>query len=103
MDMGVGRPKTTEDKEPEYRRLVKTIVLPYFNQCDGYRGCKFARSTSTHDDQIEILVMTLWRDMKAVEAFSGDPGAHAYLPDDIARTLESYDSTSEHFEVFIEE
>ena len=97
------RAKTTKEKEPEYIRLVNAMVLPYFKQCEGYQGCKFARSILTKDGQIEILVMTFWTSMAAVEAFSGDPGAHAYLPDEIAKTLASYDPVSEHFEVFIEE
>jgi heme-degrading monooxygenase HmoA len=97
------RAKTTEQKEPEYIQLVKRIVLPYFKECKGYKGCKFSRNTERDGGQIEILVMTFWTDMAAVEAFSGDPGAHAYLPEEIAQTLNSYDVTSEHFEVFIEE
>jgi heme-degrading monooxygenase HmoA len=97
------RAKTTENKEADYQRCVKSIVLPYFKQCEGYQGCKFARNILIESDQIEILVMTFWEDMDAVTAFSGDPGAHAYLPDEIAKTLDSYDATSEHFEVFIEE
>ena len=94
---------TTERNEPEYSRLVKSIVLPYFKTCEGYQGCKFGRRLIEENGHVEILVMTFWESMAAVQAFSGDPGAHAYLPEEIAKTLESYDSTSEHFETFIEE
>lgn len=97
------RATTTEAKAPEYTQLVNRIVLPYFKQCEGYKGCKFARNVGTEGERVEILVMTFWADMEAVQAFSGDPDAHAYLPDEIAQTLESYDTRSEHFEVFIEE
>ncbi|TDF35122.1 hypothetical protein EYS14_22360 [Alteromonadaceae bacterium M269] len=94
---------TTEVKEPEYKALVESIVLPYFKTCMGYQGCKFGRRNQDSEGKVEILVMTFWESMEAVTAFSGDPGAHAYLPEEIAKTLESYDSTSEHFETFIEQ
>ena len=41
--------------------------------------------------------------MDAVRAFAGSDESHAYMPREIAATLDSYDATSDHYEVVLED
>ena len=92
---------TTSELEPEYLEQVRTVVMPYMHGFSGYRGAQFTRRSL--GGQVEILVMTYWESMDAVRAFAGSEESHAYMPPEIAATLDSYDATSDHYEVLFED
>jgi len=95
------RALTTSELEPEYLEQVRAVVMPHMHSFAGYRGAQFAKRSL--DGRVEILVMTYWESMDAVRAFAGSDEAHAYMPREIAATLDSYDATSDHYEVVLED
>lgn len=93
--------QTTSELEPKYLEQVRAVVMPHLQSFSGYRGAQFAKRSV--DGQVEILVMTYWESMDALRAFAGADEAHAYMPPEIAATLHSYDATSDHYEVLLDD
>jgi heme-degrading monooxygenase HmoA len=91
--------RTMTDLEPMYLAQVRAVVLPHLQTFSGYKGAHFAKRTI--DSGVEILVVTYWESREAVRAFAGDEETHAYMPPEIAATLTSYDTSSDHYEVLI--
>jgi heme-degrading monooxygenase HmoA len=82
-----------------YLAQVRAVVLPHLRTFSGYKGAHFAKREV--EEGLEILVMTYWESIEAVRAFAGDEETHAYMPPEIAATLTSYDTSSDHYEVLI--
>jgi heme-degrading monooxygenase HmoA len=95
------RALTTSELEPQYLEQVRAVVMPHLHSFSGYRGAQFAKRSV--DGQVEILVMTYWESMEAVRAFAGSDEVHAYMPPEIAATLLSFDATSDHYEVLLDD
>ena len=93
------RARTTSTLEQEFLVQARTVIIPYLQTFSGYKGAYFTKRKV--DDSLEILVLTFWESRAAVQEFAGDEESHAYISPEIAETLTSYDSTSDHFEVLI--
>lgn len=93
--------RTTIGLEQQYIQQVKQVVLPYLRTFSGYNGSYFSKQEAA--GEIEILVITLWDSEEAVKNFAGDEATHAYMPPEIAQTLLSYDESSEHYDVIIQD
>ena len=91
--------RTTTELEQKYLTQVRAVVIPYLQTFSGYKGAYFAKRKV--NDSLEILVFTFWESKAAVHAFAGGDESHAWMPAEIAETLTSYDSTTDHYEVIL--
>ena len=91
---------TSREKNDQYLRTVRELVLPRFERAEGYLGAYFLRKDV--GPVCHYLVLTYWESMDAVRLLAGDDPARAYIPDEIRAALDQCDDTAEHFEVVIE-
>ena len=92
---------TGTDKEKAYLDLVNKIVLPYFNSMSGYKGSYFLRSEE--GGKVEFKVLTFWESMATAKALAGADPTKAFVPLQIAETLDGYDTTVNFFDVVIKD
>jgi heme-degrading monooxygenase HmoA len=92
---------TTPDRESAYLDKVREVVLPHLRTVSGYLGSHFLRRSA--DSELEILVLTYWESMEAVRALAGEEPTKAYMPPEIAATLERYDHEAVHYDVMIDD
>lgn len=92
---------TTPEREAAYLEQVRTVVLPHLRKVPGYLGSQFLRKHGT--ENVQILVHTYWTSMEAVAALAGENSSTAYLPQEIAATLDRYDPEAIHYELMIED
>ena len=92
---------TTPDRELAYLEQVREVVLPHLREIPGYLGSRFLRRHTK--GEVEFLVLTYWESMAAVEALSGGDSSQAYLPPEIAATLERFDHEALQFEVLLDD
>jgi len=90
---------TTPTKERHYLDIVRRVVLPHFETMEGYRGAFF--TVRTDGDLRRYTVLTYWTSMADVDRLTDGDVDHAFVPDEIRRTLEQADETVEHSEVVI--
>lgn len=85
--------------ESAYLDTVRAVVLPSLRAMKGYRGARFLRQL--RDGSVDILVITFWESMEAVVSLTGGEPSRAYVPPEIAATLERFDSSASHYDVTI--
>lgn len=92
---------TSQEKEAGYLRTVRAQVLPHFEDAQGYKGSLFLKQS--HDDGWKYMVVTFWDSLDAAYGLSnGHDPTIAYIPDEIAVTLNAFDKTVEYYESVIE-
>ena len=91
---------TTHGLLPDYLAQVRSVALPHLNSCCGYLSGEFT-TRELADGSIEVLVLTFWESVDALAAFAGENSSQSYMPAEIAATLQSYDTTSDHYVVAI--
>jgi len=92
---------TSQEKEDSYLNTVRSVVLPHFDEAQGFKGSLFLKQS--HDDGWKYMVITFWESPEAAYGLSGgDDPTVALIPDDIALTLNEYDKTVEYYETVIE-
>jgi heme-degrading monooxygenase HmoA len=92
------RARATRDGAAAYQAHARSAVLPTLGAIDGHMGHLMTARADGED--IEIVVLTFWRDMDSIRAFAGDdpetavvePAAHAALMscDDRGRHAEAW-------------
>ncbi len=87
---------TSPDAADDYERLLRGEVLPGIHRHAGYGGAYVLRRDAAGES--EFATMTLWTDMDAARAFSGDDRETAVVPDAARRLLDRFDDTSGHFQ-----
>jgi len=80
-----------------YQRHVVTSVFPKLRELHGYLGGRVLRRDL--GDRIEFLVMTEWRSLDAIRAFTGDAIDRAVVEPSARAVLTDFDEHVEHFEV----
>jgi len=93
--------KTTPEKLPAYVAEVKKTVLPQLFEKTGYKGSQFMQRPV--GNQIEILVLTFWGSLQDAEALSGPSREGAWMPPEIAVTLEQFDHHVDLYDVMIDD
>lgn len=100
--------RTTRDRAAEYAEYLRTHVLAELRAIDGYeRAMLLERSPSARDgaaaDIVEVQVITFWRSLDAIRAFSGPDLEAAVVTDRAAAMLLEYDRRVRHYDVRLEE
>lgn len=87
--------------EPDYLETVRSLVLPNLRAIPGYRGAQFLRRP--REGKIEILVVTYWDSMEALQTLTdGDPTL-AYVPQEVAAVLDRFDVSASNYELMIDD
>ncbi len=92
---------TTPAQAPAYADHFRTHVLPAVRAVDGYAGALvLERGAST---EVEIVVITWWRSLDAMQGFAGADLENAVVADDAAAVLTRFDRRVRHYRLVIED
>src|SRR5262249_26392855 len=88
------------EKVRAYRDHLAGVVLPELHKLPGFQGLDLCEAP--RGDLVELLVISRWQSMDAVEAFAGaDPGRAVVEPGARA-VLAEYDDFVTNYEVTLE-
>jgi heme-degrading monooxygenase HmoA len=89
--------RATPENWPAYERHFTDNVIPELRAQKGYVASNLLKREA--GDEIEITVMTFWRSLEAIDAFSGADREAAVVAPQAAAFLSSYDRKVLHFEL----
>ena len=89
--------RTTPAQAQVYLQHFADEVLPALRKFTGYLSSSvLERST---ESAVEILVLTVWQSLSAIDAFAGPDRETAVVAPEAAALLTDYDPRVRHFEV----
>ncbi len=89
--------RTTSAQSTRYLEHFWQSVLPSLRTFDGYVSSSVL--VRSHGDTVEILVMTVWQSLQAIDAFAGPDHETAVVASEAAALLTDYDRRVRHYEV----
>jgi heme-degrading monooxygenase HmoA len=89
--------RATQAQSRLYLRHFSDSVLPALQRFEGYVSSSVL--TRPVDGAIEILVITVWKSLAAIDAFAGANREAAVVAPDAAALLSDYDRHVRHFEI----
>jgi heme-degrading monooxygenase HmoA len=84
------------DKADAYPRHFRERVAPELRKLPGFMGAELLLRRTP--DGIEFLVLTRWRSIEAIRAFTGDDVNKAVVEPDAAAALFAFEKTALHYE-----
>ena len=100
MIVRVWKARATSDQAPAYRRHLETHVFPTLQSISGFISADLMERVD--DDEVELVVTSRWRSLKAVREFAGDAYEKAVVAPGARAVLASYDDVVAHYEVTAE-
>jgi heme-degrading monooxygenase HmoA len=91
--------ETSPERAPDYLRHLRAKVLPVLADIEGYRGAYVLERAT--DGRIEIVVMTLWESIEAVQRFAGKDPDRAVVTEEARSILTRFDEDVKHYEVLV--
>lgn len=91
--------KTTPEKEKSCIDFVTAQVFPELRAIAGYKDAYVLRRVL--DQEVELLVITIWESMEAVRKFAGDNPDRAVVPPAAHDLLTEWDPTTGHYEIVV--
>jgi len=81
----------------EFEALLREVSIPLVARQDGLLACYVGRPIGANGD--EFTMVSVWRDLEALQAFTGDAWERPVIPDEreAAVILESFAHHSEGF------
>lgn len=92
--------RVTPQNVDAYRTHYVEKNLPKLRAVKGFIGAQL--STRAADGSVEILVITFWQSLAAIDAFASPDREAAVVPPDMAPLLVSYDNKVRHFEIVVD-
>ena len=89
--------RTTNAQSRAYLQHFSSEVLPALRKFAGYVSSSVL--TRLTESGVEILVLTVWQSLSAIEAFAGPDRETAVVAPEAAALLTDYDRRVRHFEV----
>jgi heme-degrading monooxygenase HmoA len=89
--------RTTQAQSQIYLRHFSASVLPALRRFEGYVSSTVL--TRLANSGIEILVITVWQSIVAIDAFAGADREAAVVTPEAAALLTDYDRRVRHFEI----
>jgi heme-degrading monooxygenase HmoA len=89
--------QSTAENYDEYMRHVNTKVFPALRAIEGHRGAYLLRRPL--GDRVEVVVLTLWESMDAIQKFAGADPNRAVVEPEARAVLTSFDDFVTHFDV----
>jgi heme-degrading monooxygenase HmoA len=88
---------TTQAQSRLYLQHFSSVVLPALRAFNGYVSSTVL--TRPAENAVEILVLTVWESISAIDAFAGPDREAAVVEPEAAALLSEYDRRVRHFEV----
>ena len=89
--------RTTPAQARVYLQHFSSEVLPALREFAGYVSSSVL--TRTTESAVEILVLTVWQSISAIDMFAGPDREAAVVAPEAAALLNDYDRRVRHFEV----
>jgi heme-degrading monooxygenase HmoA len=89
--------RATPKNWPAYEHHFVANVVPELRALDGYISSTLLKHDAGSD--IEIIVITVWRDLDAITTFAGPDREAAVVAPSAAALLTTYDHRVRHHEV----
>lgn len=97
MILRMWKAKSTTAKSGGYIRHAKQKVFPKLHAIEGNLGaCLLAREV---EGGVELVVLTLWDSMEAVDRFAGPEPEKAVIEPEARTALTSFDEYVTHYDV----
>lgn len=87
--------ESTEELGPRYEQHLLTETFPALERIGGFCGAFILRQ-EPDDGTVTYLIMTLWSDQEAIEAFAGPDDDLAVVPPGAQAVLTRYDEHVDH-------
>ena len=91
------RAQSTTEKAQDYIRHATRRVFPALGAIEGHQGAYLLRHSL--GDTVELVVLTLWESMDAVQKFAGVEPNRAVVEPEALPALTSFDDFVTHFDV----
>jgi heme-degrading monooxygenase HmoA len=91
--------RATPQNWPAYERYFAENVLPELRSVDGFESSGLMKRET--NGQVEIIVITLWTSLEAIDAFAGLDREAAVVAPNAAALLTDFDRRVRHYE-FVE-
>jgi quinol monooxygenase YgiN len=88
-----------EDRVADFKRMVQDQSIPWLEKSDGMLG--YFPGQSFGDNDREFVMVTLWRDVDALQAFAGTDWDNPVVTEDEAPLVEAM--YAEHYQRFDKE
>jgi heme-degrading monooxygenase HmoA len=88
--------RTTSALSAAYLEHLSQRVLPELRSLQGFEGCTVL--TRSAQDVVEIIVISRWHSLEAIETFAGKDREAAVVAPEAAALLTDYDRRVRHFE-----
>lgn len=102
MIVRVWRGREKKDRAGAYRRHLEGAVFPQLKALPGFVGASLLQRPGGEGEGAEVLVMTRWASMQAIEAFAGDEPEKAVVEPGAQAVLSSFDDFVTHHEIVSE-
>src|SRR5689334_20276062 len=89
---GLAKPEFAD----EYASHLKSETFASLRKLAGFLGASILQRRV--DAGVEFLVITRWRSLDDIRAFSGDDINVAVVPDPVQRMMVDFDRTAHHYE-----
>ena len=94
------RGRERSDRAGAYRRHLEGSVFPRLRALPGFLGASLLQRME--EGEAEVLVMTRWESMAAIETFAGRDPARAVIEPEARAVLASFEDVVTHHEVVSE-
>lgn len=91
------RGRASVAKADAYPRHFRDSVVPQLRNVPGFLGAHLSRRRI--GDRVEFLVLTRWRSMAAIRAFTGARAERAVVERAAIAALTDFDDTVQHYDV----
>jgi heme-degrading monooxygenase HmoA len=88
---------TTQAGADEYERHFRSSVLGELEPLEGFLGASLLQEQ--REGEVELLVITWFESMEAVQRFAGPDPAHAVVQEEARRVLTRYHDSVTHYQV----
>jgi heme-degrading monooxygenase HmoA len=89
--------RTTRERASKYAEYFRDHVLPELRRHEGHAAAFLLERQAAAS--VEVQVITFWRSLDAIRAFSGDDVEVAVVSETAAALLDDYDRRVRHFTV----
>ncbi len=93
--------QTTPAQAPAYVDHLTAHVLPTVKKVPGYTGAMLLEREVA--GAIEVLVITWWRSLEAIQGFAGADVEAAVVADEAAALLTQFDRRVRHYRLVVED
>lgn len=93
--------RTTREHASHYAEHLRQHVLPALRGLSGYAGARLLQRTT--DTGVEVVVLTWWESLDAIQVFAGADLETAVVADAAAALLTDYDRRVRHYDVVLED